>query len=211
MTCSHCCYGCNEKDGRDMPFEMFEMILDKWGERIVKQEIKDIIIGGGEPTVHPDFWKFVSLALSYGVPWIATNGKITEDALLLAKLGKRNTLSAVLSLDEWHEPIDQDVIDVFKNGLVERDHEWVAMNSPDESQGKREIRTIKKPYQRGRCKDGIDRCACSYIRVAPDGLIYGCGCNDATIIGTVLDGFFDKFKNVPWYNTCSLNWDYVVK
>ncbi len=211
MSCPHCCYSCDKETGQDMPFELFELILKKWGNKIIKEDKKEIVLGGGEPTVHPEFRKFLDLALSYGRAWIATNGKRTEDALFLNDLGKKNILHAILSLDKWHEPIDKSVVDAFKKGLVDYDHEWTSMISPDASQGSREIRSIREPYKRGNWKRGPDQCACKYIRVAPTGLIYGCGCLDSPVVGTVLDGFFDRFKNIPWYDTCFKDWYFVKK
>jgi len=211
MSCGHCCYACNKKTGQDMPFKLFELIMEKWGNEITKVRKQNVILGGGEPTVHPEFWKFVTLSLSYGIPWIATNGKLTENALLLAKLGKRNLISVVLSLDKWHEPIEQEVIDAFKEGLIKYEHPWISMIPPNKEQGMREIRSIKEPYKRGCYKEGFDQCPCSHIRIGPNGLIYGCGCTDAPVIGTVIDGFFDRFKNVPWDGTCSKDWEHIKK
>ena len=54
MSCLHCCYGCNDKDGEDMPVETFELIMEKWGEKICKTDGRNIILGGGEPTGGPD-------------------------------------------------------------------------------------------------------------------------------------------------------------
>ena len=118
MKCAHCCYSAGP-EGEDMSFDMFKMILDKWGKQMAELDNNLIILGGGEPTIHPDFWKMIMYSTSYGIPWVATNGKLTEDALLLADLGKKGKVSSVLSLDKWHEPIAQKVIDAFKNGFEE--------------------------------------------------------------------------------------------
>ena len=101
MTCAHCCYSAT-KDGEDMPIKVFKKILDKWYREI---ECGDgyVTLGGGEPTLHPEFWDMVELAWKYGTPWMVTNGSNKKAALLIADLAKKGYLHGVLSLDKWHD------------------------------------------------------------------------------------------------------------
>ena len=55
MQCPHCCNYVREEDEIDMPFSLFKKALDIWGRHFNERDHR-IIIGGGEPTVHPDFW-----------------------------------------------------------------------------------------------------------------------------------------------------------
>jgi hypothetical protein len=82
-----------------------------------------ITIGGGEPTMHPDFWEILAYAIretsrDYNMECgilVVTNGKRTEDALALAFLADHCLLSVDLSQDEYHDPIEYEVIKAFKD------------------------------------------------------------------------------------------------
>jgi len=206
MTCQHCCFACN-KNGEDMPFEMFQDIMRKWAYRL-DFENKWIVIGGGEPTLHPKFWKIMSCAMSFGIPWVATNGSNTQDALTLARLGGRNKIRAVLSQDKWHDPIEQYVIDAFKNGLKRERYGW--WDEKDASNAK-EIRTVVYPYAGGRCDTGVKSCPCRGVQIRPNGNIFACGCEDAPMVGTVKDGFFEEYKDIPWFDKCYKEWGKETK
>lgn len=156
---------------------------------ILAGEMKMFIdIGGGEPTVHPLFWDFIGIALRYSptpskypyIPVIATNGKIKEDALALAKLAKRGVLCADLSLDRFHEPIDYEVVEAFEASERTRtDYRCI-----------RDITFGGKidPAPFGRAKSWANpkdtRCPGNDLSVATDGTIYACGCRTRTY-GTV--------------------------
>ena len=118
MNCPHCCfaYGRNHKNAKDMPFEMFKKIVDDYSP-LIRERDWYIALGGGEPTLHPKFWKILTYALSKGFPWLATNGSKKEDALMLCDLAKKGKISVALSQDEWHDPIDPEVIEAFQEGL----------------------------------------------------------------------------------------------
>ena len=118
MTCAHCCYAATMK-GRDMTLKMFKTILKKWSGTI-NTGSNYIVLGGGEPTMHPEFWEFVEYAQRCGYPWLATNGSNTETALKLCEMAKTGELSCALSIDEWHDPIDPEVVKAFKDDMVDK-------------------------------------------------------------------------------------------
>ena len=94
-----------------MSIRTFKQCLDLGDEMLA--------IGGGEPTVHPKFWELLGLALGYCENvWLATNGKKTDTALRLARLAARGVLGVDLSLDDWHESIDNAVVKAYT--IVER-------------------------------------------------------------------------------------------
>ena len=176
MTCAHCCYRCTAQ-GVDMSQEVYQAAL-----MLAADTDANIAIGGGEPTVHPLFWQFLGEALGCGVEyvWLATNGKVTNTAIALAGLAKGSELLSVsLSQDEFHEPIEQRVIDTFRHASLE-------------------LRNVSDHLvNAGRAKDnelgGDSRhCACPGIIVKPNGDIYPCGCEDAPKIGNVLKGGITK-------------------
>lgn len=199
MNCAHCGYACGP-NGDNMSFETFKIILDKWGDKIAKHH-SCIILGGGEPTLHPEFWKFVEHASMYALPWIATNGAKTSDAISLARLAKQNKVIATLSLDQWHDPIEQCVIDEFKNGLTKHRGKWEEWSSNTKGDN-RLIRTVINPRKSGRCKEGENECCCRTVTIEPKGNIRFCGCLDAPIIGAVKKGFISKYIGLPWSGLC---------
>lgn len=170
MKCGHCCYACGPQ-GMDMTLKTVRAALTVMGDELTA-------IGGGEPTLHPYFWQIVMECLAAGDVWVATNGKRTKDALILAKLAQKGILSAALSVDHWHERIDPNVVRAF----TKPSRSW---HDPDKLDY-REIRDVSgKEIISGRCKDGKEGCVCEEIFVQPDGTVRGCGCADASVFGNV--------------------------
>lgn len=193
MECEHCCYSCTAQ-GEDMSIETFKNAL--------KFDSECVSIGGGEPTVHPKFWEFIGYALgNCEYVWLATNGKIRETALSLAKLNKKEVLTCELSQDEYHEPIDLDVVKAFEKSIRDITHGGTTF-----------------PMFEGRAKDIIDKeyatpgCVCESIFVCPNGDVKPCGCADSPIVGNVNNPNFDLYeamKNLYGedyeYDTCYHN------
>lgn len=180
MSCEHCCYACTA-DGEDMSLETFRNCLGLDSM---------IAIGGGEPTLHPQFWQFLgeSLAEAEEYVWLATNGSQTQTALALAKLAKKGVIGCALSQDYYHDPIEQCVIDAFTTepqGV--RYSVGGYQRNPDDA---REIRDVGgKEIRAGRCEDGLEKCPCEDLLVKPNGDIYACGCADAPCFGNVNTGY----------------------
>ncbi len=164
MTCDHCGMNCTYK-GEDMTFETFKQALS----------IDNFItIGGGEPTIHPEFEKFLMYAIAHSDSiLIITNGKHTERALMIAKLADKlpdSIFWAELSQDEFHEPIDEKVIQAFKGNI--RNTSDYLINA-------------------GRCDWGADDCICENLFVKPNGYIYQCGCDDSPVVGNVFNDYLE--------------------
>jgi len=186
MRCGHCCFSCAPGAGEDMPHRVFAAAL-----RLAANYGEYICLGGGEPTVHPQFERFLLEAIAMSdselSPFVATNGKRRMRALMIARLAKAGAITGVLSLDEWHEPISCDVIEAFGNN----------------------VRTIVDPFLVGRYLEtsGLDRadeppesmrlrCVCDECFVVPNGTIYQCGCADAPVIGHVDTGIEEPYESV---------------
>ena len=76
-----------------------------------------VALGGGEPTIHPHFFKLLDYA-SEKLPseylWMATNGKAKRKAKkLLYNYVMEGKIHVELSQDEFHEPIDDEIISLF--------------------------------------------------------------------------------------------------
>jgi len=179
MECEHCCSSCGPKTGIHMPMAVFKKALDFCAENGDSP-----FIGGGEPTVHPKFWEFIGLVLGRAheldTEYISliTNGKKTEDALALANLAKRGVLGVGLSQDEFHEEIDERVVEAFTvdkgypsiySNDRDHDHRWIH---GDNGRGYRTV------YPTGRGKDCAteEGCVCEDLQVDPHGRIWACGC-----------------------------------
>jgi organic radical activating enzyme len=185
MECEHCCYSCSPNKGEHMNFKTFKRCFE-----VLDSEY--ITLGGGEPTLNPQFEKFLLYSLSKAEgTFIITNGKHTERALLLASLNKQfkhqknkhrtsdyykndksllqQKFGAELSLDPYHEPIDDKVKEIFKEQGMIRD-------------------TSNNLINNGRCDFGEDdRCVCDDFLIEPDGTIKQCGCDGSPIWGNVWD------------------------
>lgn len=147
-----------------------------------------IDIGGGEPTLHPFFWDFIGIALKYRSGLylcMATNGKIIDDATALAQLAERRVLRVDLSLDKYHEPIDYGVVKAFEKPSGSARHN-------NDYRGIRDVTFggTMDPAPFGRAKDWANpkdiRCPGNDLAIAPDGMIYACGCRAATY-GTIYE------------------------
>jgi hypothetical protein len=189
MSCGHCAFACGAK-GEDMSIKVVEAALEAFGG-------EGISIGGGEPTVHPRFWQIFGIVLSEVEPeglWMATNGKRTKDALRLANLARRGVLGVALSLDQWHDRIDPDVIKAFQRGPF----------GHGPGADLRETRMVQKVSYRGRVEEWdvgealvevVDWCVCEDIVVDPSGAVWSCGCKEENF-GNVLTGF--KIPDEYW-------------
>ena len=178
--CPHCSLSCTKK-GSDMTRDNFIKALT-----IVRDSGDCIVLGGGEPTIHPLFWDFLGLALSFdddSTLWLATNGSQVETSIRLAALAKRGTLGVRLSHDKYHPKIDFRVIRAFEE-------------SSFASGGENDLRD-KTPWEYGLIKAGRARktavdpkdrrkreCACPDLFISPRGSIFACGCRK-TKFGTV--------------------------
>jgi hypothetical protein len=212
MHCAHCAVGCTEH-GEDMSEEVFgaaiELIyklreagLNHWwpGQKYLRNPSTFNLgphnacfahICGGEPTVHPKFWDFVSMAyvkLGWGV-WVVTNGKKTEDALQLALMAEERLVVATLSLDKYHETISLEVVKAFH-----RDPMGLKVVS---CIGDHVLAPSGRAIENGLDTQNI--CLFPDLYVAVDGTIYACGCKSKSF-GTVFDHHIPRqFFKTPWY------------
>lgn len=177
MECRHCCYSCTST-GIDINRSVFVAVC-----KLARQLDATIDIGGGEPTLHPLLWDFIGIALRYkGLIrdlWVVTNGKSKEEALVLARLGNQKVLHTRLSLDEFHEPIDYEVVKTFS----ESPFKYVGIRDVTQG-GKVEPAPFGRAAEWSTGKDM--RCPGNDLWVAPDGVIFACGCKTVTY-GTVFE------------------------
>lgn len=100
MKCEHCGFSCN-KNGKHMDLDTFEIAIN-----YIKDYADIITIGGGEPTLHPDFFRILKTCLeNFDHVWLATNGSQTRKMLRLASILDDDDISY---LSENHLPFQKD-------------------------------------------------------------------------------------------------------
>lgn len=169
--CPHCCFDCISQ-GEDMSWETFQAVKDYF-------ESETISLGGGEPTLHPLFEKILLHSITaFEHVWLATNGSQTEISLALSELAKMGVIGCALSQDEYHDPIDNRVVKAFT-----KDKRIRSYNSSKCDY--REIRTVQKAVEAGRCDWGKSECPCDTLFVKPSGDVHWCGCENALKLGNI--------------------------
>ncbi len=163
MTCAHCIHNCTE-EGEDMSMETFSNAV---------QAAEDIgaylTLGGGEPTLHPNFLEMLmkSIVADTEEVFLVTNGSNTEISRYLFKLAKKGVIGCVLSQDDYHDPIDMEIVEMFTKANFIRNVTGKELNG-------------------GRCNFGEETsCICEGLEVRPNGDIRVCGCEDSPVIGNV--------------------------
>jgi organic radical activating enzyme len=199
MTCQHCCYTCGPK-GKHMTRDTWQQALS-----YAAQCSESVAIGGGEPTCHPEFFDILKQAMDifYSV-WLATNGKKTKAMYRLMNIINNedfyfeneydtygqgipnfdDKLDVALSLDEYHEPIDQKIETIWRQCSENTNSHFQIRNS-----------TRNGVIAAGRAKNWGKRndCACATIMITPNGNIKMCGCKNAPIIGDIWTGEDEKW------------------
>lgn len=173
MRCAHCAFSCTGK-GTFMSQKVFDKCLS-----IAKEFSMLVTLGGGEPTLHPKCLKWamdaalalVDASLDIGSPAVCviTNGKKSKTAVELAKLNKLGVITAELSQDEFHDPIDESTVEAFKRYAEIRDVTREGSNPVID------VGRARESHEAGllNVRDG---CACSTLFIAPNGDFYPCGC-----------------------------------
>lgn len=176
MHCAHCCYSCTSK-GTDMKPEVYRKAIETIGD------YDGIIsIGGGEPTLHPNFWEIIGLSIAHAFEgvWLATNGSQTKTVIALAKMAKSGVISCELSRDTYHEAIDSKVYDAFNN--LKRYNQ-----TSDDRRGIRSVNTIIAAGRGKNISGSVNDCPCEEVFIKPNGDAYMCGCKDAPRLGSILN------------------------
>lgn len=179
MKCDHCCFSCEPGKGEDMSLETYRQALRQVGDR------EDMFtLGGGEPTIHRQFDRFLGLAINENRNedrlLVVTNGSMKDRALTLARLCDAGVLCAELSTDPYHDwdMVDPEVRDAFSgktrdnSGVEHPVGRWAELYGED-------------PDHQG--------CVCDEWICNPDGTVVQCGCPDAPVLGDIWD-FDDSYR-----------------
>ncbi len=95
LQCVHCLSSSGRRDPRELTTEEAEAVIDE----LERLQVFYINIGGGEPTIRPDFWHLVEYAVDHGVGVkFSTNGS-RIDAEVARRLATMDYVDVQISID----------------------------------------------------------------------------------------------------------------
>jgi mycofactocin radical SAM maturase len=95
LACVHCLSSSGRRDPRELSTAQCKAIIDE----LERMQVFYVNIGGGEPTVRPDFWELVDYATAHkvGVKFSTNGVRITEE--VAARLAASDYVDVQISLD----------------------------------------------------------------------------------------------------------------
>ena len=95
LSCEHCLSSSGRRDPRELSTEECKAVIDE----LEAMQVFYVNIGGGEPTVRPDFWELVDYATAHhvGVKFSTNGVRITPE--VAAKLAASDYVDVQISLD----------------------------------------------------------------------------------------------------------------
>jgi mycofactocin radical SAM maturase len=95
LECAHCLSSSGRRDPRELTTAQAEAVIDE----LQRMQVFYVNIGGGEPTIRPDFWHLLEYAVNHqvGVKF-STNGTFL-DATAARRLAAMDYLDVQISLD----------------------------------------------------------------------------------------------------------------
>jgi mycofactocin radical SAM maturase len=105
LQCVHCLSSSGRRDPRELSTAEAEAVIDE----LERMQVFYINIGGGEPTIRPDFWHLVEYAVEHGVGVkFSTNGS-RIDAEVAEKLAGMDYVDVQISIDGADAATNDDV------------------------------------------------------------------------------------------------------
>ena len=95
LACTHCLSSSGRRDPRELSTEECKAVIDE----LERMQVFYVNIGGGEPTVRPDFWELVDYATAHhvGVKFSTNGVRITPD--IARRLAANDYVDVQISLD----------------------------------------------------------------------------------------------------------------
>src|SRR5207244_9544812 len=95
LSCVHCLSSSGRRDPRELTTAECMAVIDE----LQRMQVFYVNVGGGEPTVRPDFWALVDYATGHdvGVKFSTTGVKITPE--IARRLAGRDYVDVQISLD----------------------------------------------------------------------------------------------------------------
>ncbi|WP_300681538.1 mycofactocin radical SAM maturase [Nocardioides sp.] len=98
LTCAHCLSSSGRRDPRELSTEQAKAVIDE----LERMQVFYVNIGGGEPTIRPDFWELLEYAVEHhvGVKFSTNGVRLTpERAAFLASPAMKGYVDVQISLD----------------------------------------------------------------------------------------------------------------
>lgn len=98
LECAHCLSSSGRRDPRELSTEQCEAVIDE----LQRMQVFYVNIGGGEPTIRPDFWHLLEYAINHqvGVKFSTNGVRLTpERAAFLASPACGGYVDVQISLD----------------------------------------------------------------------------------------------------------------
>ncbi|MEN8675191.1 mycofactocin radical SAM maturase [Nocardioides sp.] len=98
LECAHCLSSSGRRDPRELSTGQCEAVIDE----LQRMQVFYVNIGGGEPTIRPDFWHLLQYAIDHqvGVKFSTNGSRLTpEKAALLASPAYGGYVDVQISLD----------------------------------------------------------------------------------------------------------------
>lgn len=168
MVCEHCYFSCTAF-GDNMSDSVFEKALSlaqAWQNRIV--------IGGGEPTLHPSFFDYLNSAMKISKDPVAvvTNGTKIAVTMTLLDMAEAGLIKCAVSIDKWHPDISK----------IVRDRALALGFTKDVGD------SLVGPARNSALKVEPFHCSCPHVFITPLGDITPCGCK-ITKVGNISSVF----------------------
>ena len=95
LSCAHCLSSSGRRDPRELSTEQCEAVIDE----LQRMQVFYVNIGGGEPTIRPDFWHLLDYAVSHqvGVKFSTNGSRLTMDRA--RQLAATDYVDVQISLD----------------------------------------------------------------------------------------------------------------
>jgi len=95
LACAHCLSSSGRRDPRELSTVEAKAVVDE----LARMQVFYVNIGGGEPTVRPDFWELVDYATAHrvGVKFSTNGVRITPE--VAARLAASDYVDVQISLD----------------------------------------------------------------------------------------------------------------
>jgi mycofactocin radical SAM maturase len=95
LACAHCLSSSGRRDPRELSTAEAEAVIDE----LQRMQVFYVNVGGGEPTVRPDFWHLLDYAIGHDVGVkFSTNG-VKLDRARAAQLARTDYVDVQISLD----------------------------------------------------------------------------------------------------------------
>ena len=196
MRCPHCCFNCTEK-GDDIDYKK---VL-----KIAEHNVRIATVGGGEPTLHPQFRKivegFIELRLVIGV---VTNGSNAKETRWLIKKAEENKLIVALSWDQYHDAslVDPKIKRFFLENYGTGSQSKIQLKPEPWMSHHHWLMKFGRGKKLKEAASVGSKCLCEEFFVKPDAKIYYCGCPGSDVVGDENGFFDDSAVRSSFFGTC---------